>query len=126
MSSEAQRIGSRRPLPTRGITRQNGFRVQRAGRWDIPRQLAKRPGIPLPVEIESDDFTEDIDENRILLTALRVLARREGMADVLGSAFAAVQILFADVESLPRGMPLPDVRPNRLNQYYTVPLRWHA
>ena len=93
------------------------------GRWDIPRQLAKRPGIPLPVEIEFDDFTEDIDENRILLTALRVLARLEGIADVLGAALTAVQILFADVESLPRGIPLPDVRPNRLNQHYTVSLR---
>jgi len=93
------------------------------GRWDIPRQLAKRPGIPLPVEIEFDDFTEDIDENRIVLTALRVLARLDGIADVLGSAFTATQLLFSDVESLPRGMPLPDVRPNRLNQHYTVPLR---
>jgi 5-methylcytosine-specific restriction enzyme subunit McrC len=93
------------------------------GRWDIPRQLAMRPGIPLPVEIEFDDFTGDIDENRILLTALRVLARLDGPANALGPALTAFRVLFSDVESLPRGTPLPDVPLNRLNQHYGVPLR---
>lgn len=93
------------------------------GRWDIPRQLAKRPGIPLPIEIDFDDFTEDIDENRVLQTALRVLGRLDGVTDALGHNFKAMQALFADVESLPRGLPLPDVRLHRLNQHYAVPLR---
>ena len=93
------------------------------GRWDIPRQLAKRPGIPLPIEIDFDDFTEDIDENRVLQTALRVLARLDGVADALGHNLKAMQVLFADVESLPRGLQLPDVRLHRLNQHYAVPLR---
>ncbi|MCR2791690.1 McrC family protein [Microbacterium sp. zg.Y625] len=93
------------------------------GRWDIPRQLGKRPGIPLPIEIDFDDFTEDIDENRILRTALRVLGRLAGVTDALGHSFKAMQVLFADVESLPRGLPLPEVRLHRLNQHYAAPLR---
>lgn len=92
------------------------------GRWDIPRQLAKRPGIPLPVEIDFDDFTEDIDENRILQTALRVLGRLDGVTAALGHAVKAMQVLFADVESLPRGLPLPEIRWHRLNKHYAVPL----
>ena len=93
------------------------------GRWDIPRHLAKRPGIPLPVEVEFDDFTNDIDENRVLLTALRVLTRLDGVAEVLGPAFTEVQRRFADVESLPRGVSLPEIHLNRLNQHYAVPVR---
>ena len=34
-----------------------------------------------------------------------------------------MQALFVDVDLLPRGLPLPDVRVNRLNQHYEVPLR---
>lgn len=93
------------------------------GRWDIPRQLAKRPGIPLPIEVDSDDFTEDIDENRILTTALRTLARLDGVGATLGSPLKRMQVLFGEVKSLPRGLPLPDVRSNRLNQHYAVALR---
>ena len=93
------------------------------GRWDIPRQLAKRPGIPLPVEIDFDDFTEDIDENRILRTALRALVRMDDVADSLGPAMKSMQVLFADVESLPRGIPIPVVRTHRLNEHYEMPLR---
>jgi len=93
------------------------------GRWDIARQLAKRPGIPLPVEIDFDDFTEDIDENRILQTALRVLGRLDGVTAALGHALKGMQVLFADVESLPRGLPLPEIRSHRLNQHYSIPLR---
>lgn len=93
------------------------------GRWDIPSQLAKRPGIPLPVEIDFDDFTENIDENRILQTALRVLGRLEGVDSSLGHELKGFQVLFAGVESLPRGLPLPELRMQRLNQHYAVPLR---
>lgn len=93
------------------------------GRWDIPRQLGKRPGIPLPVEIDFDDFTEDIDENRMLQTTLRVLGRIDSVAAALGHALKGMQVRFADVESLPRGLPLPEIRTDRLNHHYAVPLR---
>jgi 5-methylcytosine-specific restriction enzyme subunit McrC len=93
------------------------------GRWDIPRQLAARPGIPLPVEIDFDDFTEDIVENRILQTALRVLSRLAGVSAGLHHLIKGFQVLFADVESLPRGVPLPETGLNRLSQHYAVPLR---
>lgn len=93
------------------------------GRWDIPRQLAKRPGIPLPVEIDFDDFTEDIDENRIFRTALRVLDRLDGVAAALGAELSRMQVLFADVATLPRGLPAPEIPSHRLNQHYAIPLR---
>ncbi|KRB36141.1 McrC family protein [Microbacterium sp. Root180] len=93
------------------------------GRWDIARQLAVRPGIPIPVEIDFDDFTEDIDENRILHTALRVLDRLDGLTIGLGHTLKGMQVLFVDVESLPRGLPLPEIRLHRLNQHYAAPLQ---
>jgi 5-methylcytosine-specific restriction enzyme subunit McrC len=39
-------------------------------------RVRKRFGIPLPVEVRFDEFTEDILENRLLKAALRLLRRR--------------------------------------------------
>jgi 5-methylcytosine-specific restriction enzyme subunit McrC len=93
------------------------------GRWNITRQLAMSPGIPLPIEIDFDDYTEDIDENRILASALQVLARIEGLESVLTDSIGRFRVFFSEVQSLPRGVPLPNLRLNRLNQHYAVPLR---
>jgi len=93
------------------------------GRWNIARQLAARPGIPLPVEVDYDEFTEDIAENRILVTALGVVRRLPGLSDNARHALRALQVVFAEVSSLPRGQALPEVRPDRLNAHYTVALR---
>lgn len=45
------------------------------GRWAVGRQINRRPGLAVPVEVDFDDFTVDIIENQILLAALRLLIR---------------------------------------------------
>ena len=92
------------------------------GRWDIARQLAARPGIPLPLEIEFDDFTENIAENRILTTALRIVRGVE-LDATAASTLRQLLVVFADVEPLPRGMPMSEPPITRLNEHYAVALR---
>jgi 5-methylcytosine-specific restriction enzyme subunit McrC len=93
------------------------------GRWDIPAQLAKRPGIPLPLEIEFDDYTVDIPENRILFTALLRSRALMGIPRRLEKEIDELLRPFVDVGRLPRGLPLPSVWPTRLNAHYAGALR---
>lgn len=93
------------------------------GRWDIARQLAVRPGIPLPIEIDYDEFSEDTDENRILHTAIRAVGGVKGLPGGLRASLARLRMLFAEVGTLPRGVPLPDAPLTRLTQHYDAPLR---
>lgn len=41
------------------------------GRVRVSDQLARRPGLPAPVEIQYDDYTVDIPENQILRSAIQ-------------------------------------------------------
>ena len=89
------------------------------GRIAFGEQIRRRPGIPLPVEVNYDDFTEDIEENRLLHTAIRLLARIPIRSERwrrelrgLRPAFAAV-----GVGSYRRGA-VPEVRYHRLNEHY--------
>ncbi len=93
------------------------------GRWDIARQLAVRPGIPLPIEIDYDEFSEDTDENRILHTAIRVVGGVEGLPRGVRASLGRLRMLFAEVGTVPRGVPLPEVRLTRLTQHYGAALR---
>lgn len=93
------------------------------GHWDVARQLARRPGLPLPIEIEYDDFAEDITENQILHTALRSLRDLPGLTSATKRRLTRLLVLFADVERLPRGLPLPAVINTRLNQHYARALQ---
>lgn len=93
------------------------------GRWDIARQLAARPGIPLPVEIEFDDFTEDIVENQILASALRVVRGIDFSTQSIAAVLNRLQVIFADVTSLPRGVQLAERPLTRLTEHYAVALR---
>ena len=89
------------------------------GRIAFAEQIRRRPGIPLPVEIAYDDFTEDIEENRLLHTAIHLLGRIPIRSERwrrelrgLRPAFAAVGI-----GSYRRG-GVPEVRYHRLNEHY--------
>ncbi|GAA4193260.1 hypothetical protein GCM10022219_14810 [Microbacterium oryzae] len=93
------------------------------GRWDVARQLSVRPGLPLPVEIDYDDYTEDIPANRLLHAALRVLKQLEGLPRAVERALNRVLPLFAEVGVVRRGAPLPTVTVTRLNSHYAPALQ---
>lgn len=93
------------------------------GRVRLLDQTRRRFDMPLPVEVAYDDFTIDVEENRLLKAALRRAdhlrlrdpAAKRRIADML-SVLADV----ADVHYHTRSLPTIGI--NRLNQHYELPL----
>jgi 5-methylcytosine-specific restriction enzyme subunit McrC len=89
------------------------------GRIRVDDQIRFRFGLAPPIEVRYDDFTEDIEENRLIKAALRRLSLL-GIRDVALRrslrAFDAALDLVSDVDYDVRR--LPDVTFNRLNDRY--------
>jgi 5-methylcytosine-specific restriction enzyme subunit McrC len=69
----ADRALSRGPL--RWYVRVHERRDSLRGRVRFSDQIARSGGLPLPLEVSYDDFTADVVENRMLLTAANLLLR---------------------------------------------------
>jgi 5-methylcytosine-specific restriction enzyme subunit McrC len=97
-------------------------------------QVQRRYGFPIPVEVTFDDFTADIDENRVLLAALHLLRHlpirsqpvRQGLHEII-SAFDGVTLVRMGRSHV------PVISFTRLNQHYqpavnlaTLILRWSS
>lgn len=92
------------------------------GRWDIARQLKVRPGVPVPVELTYDDYTEDVPENRILKAALRALVRLEQLPRRVVDRLGPLLGLFSEVSDLRAGLVMLPAE-SRLNTRYQPALR---
>jgi 5-methylcytosine-specific restriction enzyme subunit McrC len=93
------------------------------GRLRESEQLRRYHGLPLPLEIQYDEFTTDIPENRILRTACeRMLAVPRVDAE---SQRMLRRLLrdFTDVTPLRRGEQIPGWQATRLNARYHAALR---
>ena len=89
------------------------------GRIRFDEQIRRRFGIPLPVEVSYDEFTDDILANRLVKAAVRRLGgmrlrspkARRGLGWVAGTLDNV-----SPVEFPPRNVP--EVRFDRLNEHY--------
>ena len=89
------------------------------GRIRIEDQLRRRYGIAVPVEVRYDEFTPDIQPNRLLKAAVRrlaVLPLRSPSTRPLLSAMRAVFTNVSDVDYRPSD--LPDLPIDPLNAHY--------
>jgi 5-methylcytosine-specific restriction enzyme subunit McrC len=93
------------------------------GRLRESAQLAARHGLPLPLEIQHDEFTVDIAENQILRTAAERMLLVPRVDDESRRMLRRLLRDFADVSSIPRGDSIPAWRPTRLNARYHAALR---
>ena len=101
------------------------YRVEEAalhavrGRIAFGEQLRRRYGIPLPLEVTYDDFTEDIEENRLLHTAIHLLSRIPIRSDRWRKELGGLRPAFAavGVGSYRRGA-VPEIAYSRLNEHY--------
>ncbi len=91
------------------------------GRWDIPRQMKRRPGVPLPLELTVDEFTPDVPENQVLITAVERLVRTPELSDALRRRMHRLRVSFDEVLPLRNG-PVPEIPQTRLNQHYSYAL----
>ncbi len=89
------------------------------GRIRFDDQIRNRYGIAPPVEVRFDEFTEDIEENRLLKAAIYRLGRMRIRSERSRLALRAFDSALANVQPVeyhPRH--LPDITWNRLNSHY--------
>jgi 5-methylcytosine-specific restriction enzyme subunit McrC len=95
------------------------------GRIRFDDQVRRRFGIPLPVEVRFDDFTEDILENRLLKAALATLGRLRLRSEASRQTlrrFNHVLELVSVQAYQPRHVP--QVTYTRLNEHYRAAVEW--
>jgi 5-methylcytosine-specific restriction enzyme subunit McrC len=92
------------------------------GRIRSSDQMVRRRGVPLPVELTFDEFSPDILENRMLLTATRVLLGLHGLPPFLRPRLKHLASRFDGVTSLAVRRPVPTVVFTRLNERYRAAL----
>ena len=88
------------------------------GRIRFQDQLTRRYGVALPLELTYDEFTEDIEENRLLKGALYRLSRFPMRFPESRRQVASLRPVFNNVEltNYPRGSP--SIKYTRLNEHY--------
>lgn len=89
------------------------------GRLRIEDQVRLRYGIPLPVEVRYDEFTEDVDVNRLIKAAiarLRMMQIRSPRERAALRLFDTALSTVSTVEYTPRS--IPEVVWTRLNEHY--------
>ena len=88
------------------------------GRIRFDDQINRRFGIPLPLEVAYDEFTEDIEENRLLKTALHRLAHLPVRSPLARRDVHALRPVFNTVEIGAYRRGAPAVQYTRLNGHY--------
>lgn len=92
------------------------------GRLRAPEQMARRFGLPLPLEVEYDDYTVDIAENRILLMAVVRLLRLPDVSAGARKKLLRLQRSLADVTRPAKASHVPTWHRSRLNERYHAAL----
>ena len=88
------------------------------GRIRFDDQINRRFGIPLPLEVAFDEFTEDVEENRLLKTALHRLAHLPVRSVQARRDVLALRPVFNTVELGVYSRGTPAVHYTRLNSHY--------
>ncbi|MEO8330407.1 MAG: restriction endonuclease [Candidatus Nanopelagicales bacterium] len=88
------------------------------GRLREGDQLRLQHGRPLPVEVRYDDFTVDITENQLLLSAVSTLLRLPMLPTTIRRSLTDLRHRFVDVTGLVRGIRVPQWKASRLNVRY--------
>ncbi len=88
------------------------------GRVRFGDQMARLPGLPLPLEIAYDDFTADIAENQLLRTACEALLLLPRVSPIARARLLRICAALDQVSVLSekRGVDLPPI--TRLNRRY--------
>ncbi len=89
------------------------------GRIRFDEQIRRRYGIPLPVELRFDEFTEDILANRLVKAAAARLGRMTLRSPDARRGLGWVAAILDNVSLLEfRRRRVPEVRFDRLNEHY--------
>ena len=92
------------------------------GRVLFARHAATGRGMPIPVEVGYDDFTEDVLENRMLKTAALLVSRLPRLPPIARRRLHRIRALLEGVQPLQPWRNVEAPPPTRLNQRYTPAL----
>ncbi len=94
------------------------------GQIQFATQLRLHHGLPLPIELRYDEYTEDIPENQILLSALTRLRRFPLRSSLIRRGLREISAAFQGVSfvNFERGR-LPHFQFHRLNEHYEPAIR---
>ena len=111
-----------RPTPIQGYRTEESAEYHLRGRVLFERQIARRAGVLMPVELRHDEFDTDIIENRVLLAALRRVDPAVG-DPALAHALDRLRHALDGVRPWPAGCPVPEIPWTRLNLRYRPAIR---
>ena len=103
----------------RGYRREEDALNTIRGRIRFEDQIGRRFGLPLPIEVAYDEYTEDIEQNRLLKTAIHRLGHARMRTETIRQEFRSLRPAFDMVQlgSYARGA-VPEVHYTRLNEHY--------
>lgn len=96
------------------------------GRVRVADQMARRPGLSLPLEVRFDDYAVDIPENQILRSAVQRMSLVPRLPHGLRRRLAHLSARLEGATVLSAGAPLPVWRASGLNARYHAALRLAA
>jgi 5-methylcytosine-specific restriction enzyme subunit McrC len=102
----------------RGYVHRDERRIDLRGRIRFGDHIARSGGLPLPVDVSYDDFTDDVLENRMLRTAASLLLRLPRVPLQTRRRLLRMRALLADVTELPQGSRQKAPPITRLNDRY--------
>lgn len=85
------------------------------GRLRLRDQETRRFGLLVPLEVTVDEWTADIDENRRIRAAARLLLTLSGLTESVRRGLTHLDRQLAEVWLPPRGARVPPWAPTRLN-----------
>jgi 5-methylcytosine-specific restriction enzyme subunit McrC len=110
----------------RGVLRGYVHRDERdiaiRGRVRFADQIAHGGGLPIPVELSYDDFTDDVPENRILRTAASLVLRLPRVPAQARRRLLRLRAVLSEVSEVPIGRHVRAPAITRLNERYAPAL----
>lgn len=92
------------------------------GRWLVGEQITRRHGMPLPAELQYDEFTANIVENRMIRSAARRMLGLGGIPQRVRSGLLETDRILGEAELLTRGDQIPVVHFSRKNERFRAAL----
>ena len=100
------------------LTREEAMYAVR-GRIRFDEQMRRRFGIPMPVEVRHDEFTDDITANRLVKAAVRVLGMMRLRSPVASNGLVRIAATLDSVSLVDfPSRNVPNVEFDRLNAHY--------
>lgn len=106
------------PAPLRGYVVVEESETTLRGRVRMSDQLARRPGLPIPLELTYDDHLLDVPENRLLRGAAELLLRMQQIPKSARLRLLRVRATLEEVEPEPPALLVRAPEITRLNQRY--------